>query len=432
MASIKKMVGKPRTDSKTGKVRPGVVSYKVRWYYPTEDGKAEEQTVTWRDFGKARTLKGIIEARNGRVRKTDPDVLDGSIVTGNKTRVDVSEKPFGLTVSQLITECLAQKAKDGVRQTTLQTYDSGHYRGTVEEFWGNEYVSQLNVPSAGSDDPADKARALLAYVTDVKGFNPRPVWKFTYSLLTYGVKKGYLSSNPMQLVKLPPQPKFEPRYLAQEEFELLLDCTRHDDLWLMLLTAWETGMRLGEICALRREDVTVINGRAYITVRHTVVRSKGRGLVLGLPKSGKNRVVVISVDLAERLLEPGRHEQQIFPAVQNPGKLLNPATMHKRFTGVRQRAQKGIASPDGKVRKLTGRLPRFHDLRHSHASNLLGQGVDMYVVSKRLGHSTIAITIDTYGHLGKKADEAVLAAICAHAVRQTPGSPPPTPLSVAA
>ena len=392
MASIKTMTG-----------RNGAKSYRVRWYYPAEDGcPAQEQRVTWRNLADARTLRGVIDARGGRVRATDPDVLDHSIVTGTPTREDLAPaRPDGPTVPEVITEFLAKKELDGRKENTLETYDCANRAGLLRAAWGTELMADI--------DEA-KARGLLVHIKHI-GMDHRAPWQFLTSLVRFAMARGYLSTNPLALIATPPRPEPDPRYITQEEFEHLLSkiSPNEPEFWLAVVTAWESGLREGEIAALSREDVTVINGKGYITVRHTVALGKKdangkRPVIMTPPKSGKNRPVVISEELAARLLAPGRHPVQIFPGRQDPKALLRPEYLRKRFEAARALA------------KLPGRPPVFHDLRHSHASNQLGAGVDMYVVSKRLGHASIQMTVDIYGHLGKKAEDAQLAAIAAHAV----------------
>lgn len=418
MASVTKMVGKPRTDPKTGKARPAVVAYKVRWYYPVPDAPAEEQTVTWRDYGKAKLLKGVIEAKGGRVRKTDPDVLDGSIVTGTPTRKD--SKPFGPTVSQVIDELIRQKTRDGLKASTIATYECGNRAGVLREFWGDEYVSQLIVPLSDDGDAGDKVRLFLAYLKE-RGTDHRAPIQFLTNVLTFSVLKGYLPMNPTRLVAMPDTEEFPSRFLAQDEWELMLSFVDEDsELWLLLMTAWETGLRLGELLGLERNDVSIVNDTAKIHVRRTTTEDKHGRISTTVPKNGKARWVSVPVDLAEALLAPGRNERLIFPAPRNPRNHCHKKYVNAQMIRIRDLARAGreqaMANGETKLVRLTGQPPRFHDLRHSHISNQLTEGVELYVVSKRAGHSSIQITADRYGHLCRKDEVAQLRAIAAHRV----------------
>jgi integrase len=420
MATIITMTGKPRTDAKTGKTKPGTKSYKVRWYYPNPDGKAEEQTVTWRSYADAKLLKGIIEARAGRVRKTDPDVLDHSIVTGAPTRRDT--KPFGPTVSEVIDELIAQKTRDGLKQSTIATYECGNRAGVIREFWPDEYVSQLIVPLSDNGDAGDKVRLFLAFLKE-RGTDHRAPIQFLTNVLTFAVLKGYVSMNPVRLVAMPDVEDFPARFLAQDEFELMLSFVDEDakpELWLLLVAAWESGLRLGELLGLERNDISIVNDTAKIHVRRTTTEDKRGRISTTLPKNGKARWVSIPVDLAEALLTPGRNERLIFPAPRNPRRHCHKKYVNSQVIRIRNLARAGVerTMPDGttKLVRLTGEPPRFHDLRHSHISNQLSEGVDLYVVSKRAGHSSIQITADRYGHLCRKDELAQLRAIGAHRV----------------
>ncbi len=400
MASIKTMTGKPRKNERTGRTLAGLKSYKVRWYYPTGDGKAEEQTVTWRNYEDARSLRNIIEQRGGRVRSTDPDVMDFSIVTGRKTRTVEDLPPAGPTVADVVVEFIAKKAKDGKKANTIATYQSANRAGVLRAVWPD-------LPVAALDE--DKAVEFVAHLVAV-GMDHRAPLQFLRSVILFAIAKGYLTTNPLSLVAKPPTPKPLPRYVSIEEFGAIYGKVEADDdeYRLMLWTAWETGMREGEICALERGDITIVNGEATINVCKTValgnkVPGRPRPLIITLPKSGKPRTIPCPLDLAKRLLVPGRHPSRIFPAKQNPNRLLRPQYLGKRFAVLR--TQITLTNP---------RLPKFHDLRHSYASNQLGGGVSLEVVSQRLGHSSITVTYQYYISLLKSATTATLQAIAAH------------------
>jgi integrase len=74
------------------------------------------------------------------------------------------------------------------------------------------------------------------------------------------------------------------------------------------------------------------------------------------------------------------------------------------ITNIQRELEKGIAA--------SGVKPiRLHDLRHSHASNLIAEGVPIIAVSKRLGHASITITLDTYAHLLERTEDEMMATI---------------------
>ena len=154
-------------------------------------------------------------------------------------------------------------------------------------------------------------------------------------------------------------------------------------LWLVLAT---TGMRRGEALGLRWSDVDLARGEAAI--RQTVV-SHDYVIALSEPKTARGRRVVAldnyTVEALRTYKEKGAPEQDdelVF--CYGTGTPLNPIDISKRFITLSKRAG---------LRRI-----RLHDLRHTHATLALQAGIHPKIVSERLGHSTIAFTLDVYSH----------------------------------
>lgn len=205
-----------------------------------------------------------------------------------------------------------------------------------------------------------------------------------------------LASNPSDAVKPPRPVRREMRTLSEEEVHRLLASTagtRHHSLWVFLVT---TGVRLGEALALRWADIDLVEGRA--TIRRALQRQRGLGMVFVEPKSSRGR-----------------------RTVSFPGETLEVLAAHREDLD-RERSHAGeqwqendlvFPSPVGRPRDLCylsftfhrgldrAGLPRLriHDLRHTAATHLLNKHVHPKVVQELLGHSTIAITLDTYSHV---------------------------------
>jgi len=182
------------------------------------------------------------------------------------------------------------------------------------------------------------------------------------------------------------------------------------------VVAWRvlayTGMRRGELLALRWRDLNLDAGRVSVRRSVGVVKTKGQGerIIEGATKSGRERSVDLDVRTVEALrryrmaragllLQLARDDALIFGDIE--GGYLNPDRFSRRFT----RALATCASqPDAPA------LPtiRVHDLRHTHATLLLAAGVPVKVVSERLGHSTVTITMEIYQHVlpGMQAEAA--------------------------
>ncbi len=183
---------------------------------------------------------------------------------------------------------------------------------------------------------------------------------------------------------------------ADELSSVIASANKHfpDYADLIHVLAW-TGLRLGEACGLQWVDLDVAGG--FLEVRRTVAY-RARRVLIGTPKSGQARRVDMPAALVARLrqrqsicearaaLEGRELSPWVFPAPTDDDKPLNAA--HLRFK-VWYRV----------LRWADLRGVRLHDLRHSYASLLLQAGAPMLYVKEQLGHSSIQVTVDLYGHI---------------------------------
>ncbi len=204
----------------------------------------------------------------------------------------------------------------------------------------------------------------------------------------------------------------------------------------LIYTAAYTGMRWGELAALRVERVNLRKGTIHVCESLAEVNAK---LHLKSTKNGKDRTVSLPRFLAQMLSEHiGRYpscEGHVFPSASGaPLRRRNFYRRHFRpaVEGVpeRPKAQGRAARPE-----IPSPLPedkrrlRFHDLRHTCAALLIAQGAHAKEIQERLGHSTIRLTFDRYGHLLPSLDERLrdgLEAVYqeARAACERPGGPP--------
>jgi len=214
------------------------------------------------------------------------------------------------------------------------------------------------------------------------------------SLLSHAVEDGLLAVNPAFkpgkfLPKISKRRGINP--LSREEVATLLDTAkaRAPRYYPIFLCAARTGLRMGELLALRWEDLDF--NQRFIQVSRNYTHWK-----LTTPKSGESRRVDMSLELTqvlkdlklERQINAGASGTTVPPWVfcNEHGGLLHPHNLRDRiFYGL--------------LKKAGLRQVRFHDLRHSYASLLLQQGESPVYVKEQLGHSSIQITVDCYGHL---------------------------------
>jgi integrase len=237
--------------------------------------------------------------------------------------------------------------------------------------------------------------------------------------LSQAVSDGLISRNAVDGVK-PPRVSAsgeEINPLNPDECAAFLKASRGERLEALYVLAIHCGLREGELLALRWEDVILEAAKPALFVRRTLTRGEeGRGWVVGgSTKSGKGRRVRLTRQAVAALKDHRKHQLEermrlaglwqdqglVFPS--EIGSLLNPSNL-------RNRSFKRVKARSGVQEDL-----RFHDLRHTCATLLLSEGVNVKVVSEMLGHASITITLNTYSHvlpdMQDSAAEAMEAAL---------------------
>ncbi len=233
--------------------------------------------------------------------------------------------------------------------------------------------------------------------------------------LQQAVKWQFLGRNPADAVVAPRPDHREMRALTDRETAQLLKAAEGTRLYMPILLAITTGLRRGELLGLRWADMDLSTG--VLSVRQSLGRTRS-GMAFKPPKTAKSRRTVTlpafviealerhrAVQNEERRLLGGAYQDQDLVAAEPDGQPQSPGALSRAFSKL----------------IIAKRLPqvRFHDLRHSHATQLLKQGVHPKIVSERLGHSTIGLTLDTYSHVlpgmqeeaAKRVDTALRAAL---------------------
>lgn len=237
------------------------------------------------------------------------------------------------------------------------------------------------------------------------------------------VRLGYVERNPIALADPPTLKAARARVRhpwTPEELRAFLSAAKADPLFPAYHLAAFTGMRRGEVLGLRWCDVD-FEGR-QLQVVQTVIEA-GHEPTLGEPKSDRSRRVIALDDgtvavLREHLVQERSRRTDALSRVcalvfaREDGRPIHPACFSYAFAR--------------RVKVVGSRRVRFHDLRHGHATMALRAGIHPKIVSERLGHSSVAITLDVYSHvipsMQREAAEAV-AAMLRGSERRPLGSP---------
>jgi len=237
--------------------------------------------------------------------------------------------------------------------------------------------------------------------------------------------------NPARGIGIPDDVHEEMVFLTQAEFYLLLGYVPKQ--WRpLLVTLAGTGLRWGEITALRWKDVNM----DATPPRLSVIQAWKKGVttrVIGRPKTKRSRRTISlpsQVVHELRLLPHGEPDQYVFRGSR--GGRIHHQNFHPRVWATAVRLANNPVDADGNELPNAARLgknPRIHDLRHSHASWLIAQGTDIFKVSRRLGHESIKTTDDTYAHL--MPDHLETTAAAAEAALTPPLLPTPAAIDAA-
>jgi len=220
--------------------------------------------------------------------------------------------------------------------------------------------------------------------------------RILFEALGHAVRQGLLGRNVAQAV-YPPRPvRSEMATLTAEQVAKFLDAAQETPYYGFFYTLLHTGLRRGELLALRWRNVDL--DLASLSVTETLYRLSGKGYITKPPKTRKSRRKVALFPSLALFLREHRENQKVqrlllgkpltdddFVFARPDGTPLHPDTVTHAFAGTIRRAG----------------LPhvRLHDLRHTHATMLLKANIHPRIVQERLGHASVATTLDLYSHV---------------------------------
>lgn len=231
------------------------------------------------------------------------------------------------------------------------------------------------------------------------GLSPRTVLhhhRLLREILQQAVKWQVLARDPASAVEPPRPARTDMNVLDRDQAARLLEQCDRAEFGTVIFMAIQTGLRLGELLGLRWSDVDLDHGA--VRVQQTLQRLHGGEVLFGQPKTHRSRRAVSIAPSAVERLRRHRTEQleqrlAVGAAYQHPelaftdglGGPVDERGLRRRFYGLLQAAD----------------LPRvrLHDLRHTMATLMPSLGAHPKIISERLGHATVGITLDTYSHV---------------------------------
>lgn len=238
----------------------------------------------------------------------------------------------------------------------------------------------------------------------------------THKALQYAVRGGFLTRNPLTGMDRPQAAGAEMKHWSGQEAGAFLDAVAEDRLYAAWLLFLGRGFRRGELAGLRWADVDLESTPGRIAVTNTVVLVDGKPVISQPKTKAGKRSVPLDAGLTAALRAHRRRqlEERLawgeawtdcgYVFTREDGTPVHPETFSTAF--------------ECHVRRAGLRMIRLHDTRHTCATLALEAGVPTEVVSKWLGHSSVAITQDIYQHVTpsmlEEAGERLSAAISRH------------------
>ena len=230
--------------------------------------------------------------------------------------------------------------------------------------------------------------------------------------LTHAVKWGILTRNVSDAVDPPKPSRKEMATLQAEDIPQLLAEAQKMEVRstipyrTIFYTALHTGMRRGELLALRWSDVDL--ELMTISVNRSLQVLNDGTKIIREPKTPKaRRLIAMTPSLTLQLRQ---HQESQFALRLLNNKLVKNHDLIFADIDGNPINPDTITSTFAKVAKRLGIKLRLHDLRHTHATLMLKSGVHPKIVSERLGHATVAFTLDTYTHVVPGLQEAAAEA----------------------
>lgn len=348
----------------------GSASYLVRWRDPVT---RTQQGITFASETEAITLKRFLDANGQSFRVAQDAMVDAA--RNVPTVADVVQEHIDLLVRP--------------SSRTIQSYQvmlDLHIRPTL----GSVPIDKLDIRQLTQWIRAMQTKGLSAKTI-------KNVHALLYSAIETAIALKYRLDNPCRRVQMPSgeKPEDEARFLTQREFSLLREAMAGPyKVFIEFLVM--TGTRFGEATAVTVADVDVLAKPAAVRINKAWKRDGSNSFYLGATKTGAGkRTIALNPGLVDHLvpLIASRSGTDLL-FVSSTGSRLSHSTFWRHYwvPAVTAAQAKGLTKE-----------PRIHDLRHTHASWLIQDGVSLFTISRRLGHASTTTTEQVYGHLMPQA-----------------------------
>ncbi len=330
-------------------------------------------------YGKRRwkTLKEGATKKQARdeLRDIEDKVSKGTYISSRKVP-DFSK----------VSDSWLKMKKPNLRHSTYDQYN-GHVENHLKPYFGNIKITRINY---------DSVESFISHCYENKVTIPtlRKILINLGAIMTYACRKRYIDYNPVRDVEKPKgrsenKGEEELNILNPQQCKLLFENTPELKYKTLFMTAVLTGMRQGELFGLKWSDIDWFNRQIHVS------RTFNHGRFYEPKTKTSRRKIDLAPQLVKRLREwklacPTSELELVFP--NESGKPLSPINM------VRRKFEPALTKAN--IKRI-----RFHDLRHGYASILIDLDENPKYIQNQMGHASINVTLDIYGHLMKTVNK---------------------------
>ena len=339
--------------------------------------------LTDKKIRKTKTFKKLKDAKDWEVNIIK-DYKDGNLnLKGN------------MTVSEFLDYWLENVIEDKKAYTTIKRYKI--QVDCIKSHMGHLRLDKLKTPLVDRfyNDLAKEMRTYKNGTTKRRYSNGTiiKVHRLFKQAIDKAVGWDIIAKNVVYYAEVPKDDERNIETWSIKEINQFLEEVKETKMYLPIQIAYHTGLRQGEISALRWQDIDLEKG--YLTVNHNMIEKKGIGLVLESPKTEASKAIVTLTEglikiLEKELIRQKKHKLKTGITLEyvcswEDGRAMRPIYLSKTFTKYVDKSE---------LKKIT-----FHGLRHSHATILYSAGANSQEISKRLRHSRVSTTDDIYIHV---------------------------------
>ena len=315
--------------------------------------------------------------------------------------VDLTEE-CRMTLGEWMDKWLDEYMIFAIRESTLDSYRT-MVKNQVKPFIGNKRLASLTTAEVqkfyNKIKKEGRVREHPVHGKTLADSMVRSVHMMLHEALDMAVKERLLAKNPTNGTTIPKCNYPEKKILGDNQLETFLEAIkgqeyRGDFFYVEVMT----GLRRGEICGLKWQDIDFEESKLH--VNRSVSVKRGGGLNIGETKTETGvRCIQLPPSVAELLKNRKQTAitEWVFPAFLNPEQPIHPQAAYRKLKVILKNAELPLI--------------RFHDLRHTFATHATQGGVDPKTLAGILGHTNASFTLDTYTHVTSDMQKSASAIV---------------------